>query len=138
MKVSIISAGIHRGSGGPTKTIGAFKKALDAELFSFCDPHQLKRDPLAIDTAHAVTASGMPVCRQFRWVPPSRRVAPELAVRESNIISSHSFYRYHSLLVCLWPWRKVNFIRPKLKRVALDIMRASFAKTMLMIWGSHK
>ena len=99
MKVSIISAGVHRGSGGPTKTIAAFKDSLEAEVFSFCDPKQLAVDPLAIPGAVAVPSSSIPSARQFGWPTRQARSAVVAAASQSQLLSCHLFYRYHSLWV---------------------------------------
>lgn len=99
MKVSIICPGVHRGSGGPTKTITAFKESLQANIFSFCDPKQLAADPLAIEGASAVPASILPVFCQFGCPPYKARAAVMDAVKNDDLLSCHMFYRYHSLWV---------------------------------------
>ena len=94
-RYTIISLAVQKSGGGPTKTIGAFKRALDAELYSFCDPSLLKDDPLSVPGVHPVHAMQLPFARQFMW--PSRQAVDEAeqACRQSSMISCHSFYRYH-------------------------------------------
>lgn len=99
MGVSIISPGVHQSFGGPTKTIGAFQKALGAELYSCCQVSRLREDPLAIDSAKPVGISSIPVLRQFGWVPPRLRHALEEEISSSRLISCHLFYRYHNFWV---------------------------------------
>ena len=94
---TIISLAVQKSGGGPTKTIGAFKRALNAELYSFCDPSRLKDDPLSVPGANPVNAVQLPFFRQFMW-PSSRSVhAAEMACKRSTLISCHSFYRFHTL-----------------------------------------
>ena len=94
---TIISLAVQKSGGGPTKTIGAFKRALEADLYSFCDPKHLKEDPMAVSGAKSVNAVQLPFARQFML--PSRMSAREAeeACRRSAMISCHSFYRYHIL-----------------------------------------
>ena len=94
-KYTIISLAVQKSGGGPTKTIGAFKSALNAELYSFCDPSRLENDPLSVPGANPVNAMQLPFAKQFMW--PSRQDAydAEQACKEGSMISCHSFYRYH-------------------------------------------
>lgn len=104
-KYTIISLAVQKSGGGPTKTIGAFMSALNAELYSFCDPSRLEGDPLSVPGANPVNAMQFPVAKQFMW--SSRQAAYDAgqACRESSMISCHSFYRYHI------PWMNGVFKR---------------------------
>ena len=66
---TIISLAVQKSGGGPTKTIGAFKSALDADLYSFCDRRGLDTDPLAVPGAQAVGAMPLPFLPVGRWWP---------------------------------------------------------------------
>lgn len=99
MKKTIISLGVFKDSGGPTKTIGAFKSALGAELFSFCNSKLLAKQGLAISGAEGVLTSSLPVLRQFCYAGRSLTSIAEQEFADSGIISCHSFYRYHALWV---------------------------------------
>lgn len=99
MKKTIISLGVFKGSGGPTKTITAFKNALEAPLFSFCDSKELKEGPLAIDGAEPVACSSLPILRQLRYSTKRATLTAENSFAGSGMVSCHSFYRYHSLWV---------------------------------------
>ena len=94
---TIVTLAVQKSGGGPTKTIGAFKRALAAELYSFCDPNRLKEDPLSVPGVNPVNAMQLPFAREFML--PSRQSAhdAEQACADSNMISCHSFYRYHTL-----------------------------------------
>lgn len=95
----IISLGLHKGSGGPTKTIRAFKSALDAKLFCFCSRGELNKDRLSIEGAESVVTTSIPVFKQLNYVRSNASRKAELSFAESNIVSCHSFYRYHVLWV---------------------------------------
>lgn len=94
---TIISLAVQKSGGGPTKTIGAFKLALDGQLYSFCDKARIVQDPLAIEGAKPVYASKLPLARQFLWSSMTATRAVDVACRESRFVSCHSFYRYHTL-----------------------------------------
>lgn len=99
MSSLIISLGVFKGSGGPTKTISSFKKALCAEQFSFCSREELDAGPLAVDGAEAVVASSLPILKQLRVAGGSKTADAEFAFSQSQIVSCHSYYRYHALWV---------------------------------------
>ena len=96
MQVSIISLGVFNHTGGPTKTIRDFKRALNAEVYSFCEQSALEKHKLAIAGARPVVSSSLPVLSQFCYAGKGTKEA-EAAVRASDIVSCHSFYRYHAL-----------------------------------------
>jgi len=95
-KYSIVSLGVHKSGGGPSKTIGAFKNALDARLFTFCDMKRLLSDPLAIDDAEPVPVTRFPGLKQFMFPKFGGTRNAERSFKESDLVSCHSFYRYHT------------------------------------------
>lgn len=95
----IVSLGLYQGSGGPTKTIASFKKALDADLHMFCKASDLTNEQSVIQDAHPVRASTLPALSQFMWPSRSNRQAVEDAASKAKLISCHSYYRYHALWV---------------------------------------
>ena len=99
MKKTIISLGVFKGSGGPTKTITAFKDAMGAALFSFCRPSELRENPLAIPGAQPVVPVALPILKQLQYSTRRATLAAENSFAESGIVSCHSFYRYHALWV---------------------------------------
>jgi len=99
MKSTIISLGVFQDSGGPTKTIAAFKNAMEAELFSFCDASELHENPLAIPGAQAVVPVSSPILKQLQYSTSRATAAAEVSFAESSIVSCHSFYRYHAIWV---------------------------------------
>ena len=99
MKAVIISLDLFKQTGGPTKTIGSFKRALDAKLYAFCKWGSLQKDEFAIPDARPIISSQLPVLAQFRYANEKQAKKAELALKESGLISCHGFYRYHPLWV---------------------------------------
>ncbi len=96
MNATILTLGLYRGSGGPSKSIKAFSDALDARVISWVDSRQYANERLIWSNPTVVRGSRLPVLRQL-LVPPS---GPELAeaeriVAESDVVSCHSFWRWH-------------------------------------------
>lgn len=99
MDKCIISLGVFQSSGGPTKTIGAFQKALSADTHCFCSHRELELDQLAVAGAVSVQASRWPILEQLRYASQHAAASAESSVLKSSIVSCHSFYRYHSIWV---------------------------------------
>lgn len=98
LKKTIISLGVFKHSGGPTKTIAAFQNALSANLYSFCDPLELRRNPLAINAEPIIPVS-IPGFKQIHYSTSRATKKAENSFAESRIVSCHSFYRYHAVWV---------------------------------------
>jgi glycosyltransferase involved in cell wall biosynthesis len=96
MRATVLTLGLYRGSGGPSKSIKAFADALDARVISWVDSTQYAREELIWAQSTIVHGSRLPVLRQL--LVPARRddlVAAERIVAESEIVSCHSFWRWH-------------------------------------------
>lgn len=96
MKTTIISLGLFNHAGGPTKTINDFKRALNAETYAFCERRTLEKYELAVKGAHPIVSSSLPILSQFCYTKKGTKEA-EAAIKESSLVSCHSFYRYHAL-----------------------------------------
>lgn len=96
MTATILTLGLYRGSGGPSKSIRAFADALDARVISWVDPLQYRREQLIWPESTVVRGSRLPLLRQL-LVPADRDgvVAAERVVAESDVVSCHSFWRWH-------------------------------------------
>lgn len=96
MTATILTLGLYRGSGGPSKSITAFANALDARVISWVDPLQYARDQLILPQSMVVCGSRLPVLRQL-LVPTNRHdlACAERIVAESDVVSCHSFWRWH-------------------------------------------
>lgn len=97
MKALLVSLGLHKGSGGPVKTIGSFRSALEADQICFYPKSETLRRPLAVKDAKVVYASELPVLKQFRYAHSTKEA--EMLCRDVGIISCHLFYRYHTIWV---------------------------------------
>lgn len=140
MKVNIISAGLHGHTGGPTKTIKSFKDALGSEVFSFCDPTLLKQYPLVVEGAVPIVVSRLPLLRQFRWSSCLSCKVAEESFKNSNLVSTHSFYRYHSVWVYRMS-RKYNVPYWFVPHGVLDPWVMTYGKLFkgayLKLWGER-
>jgi glycosyltransferase involved in cell wall biosynthesis len=101
MKATILALGLYRSSGGPSKSVAAFQRALSADVVSWVDPMAYAREPLIWDGVkcrhYIVTGSSRPVLRQLCY--PQRRglAEAERIVAGSDLVSSHSFWRWHNV-----------------------------------------
>lgn len=96
-KPLIVSLGLYRSSGGPVKTISKFRDALEANLFCFVNKRQYQTEAFGVEGVHVIESRSLPFFREL-CVPPRYSLSDlECAARDAPIISSHSFYRYHSL-----------------------------------------
>jgi glycosyltransferase involved in cell wall biosynthesis len=96
VRATILTLGLYRGSGGPSKSIKAFADALDARVISWVDSLQYARDRLIWAQSTVVRGSRLPVLRQL--LVPARRdelAEAERIVAESDVVSCHSFWRWH-------------------------------------------
>jgi glycosyltransferase involved in cell wall biosynthesis len=101
MKTSILALGLYRSSGGPSKSVAAFQRALSADVVSWVDPVAYAREPLIWDGVkyghRVVTGSSMPVLRQLCY-PQQRGLAEaERIIAGSDLVSCHSFWRWHNV-----------------------------------------
>jgi glycosyltransferase involved in cell wall biosynthesis len=96
MRSTIISLGLFNHTGGTVKTIVDFKRSLNAQLYAFCEKSSLGKHELSVEGARSVVSSSLPILSKFCYSRKGTKEA-ELAVQESDIVSCHSFYRYHAL-----------------------------------------
>ncbi len=97
VKPLIVSLGLYRSSGGPVKTISKFRDALKADLYSFVNDRQYRTEDFAVEGGHIIPSRSLPLFREM--CIPARDSLAELenSAMDTPIISSHSFYRYHSI-----------------------------------------
>jgi glycosyltransferase involved in cell wall biosynthesis len=97
VKPLIVSLGLYRSSGGPVKTISKFRDALKADLYSFVNDRQYRTEDFAVEGGHIIPSRSLPLFREM--CIPARDSLAELenSAMYTPIISSHSFYRYHSI-----------------------------------------
>lgn len=102
MKASLLALGLYRSSGGPSKSVAAFQRALAAEVVSWVDPREFSREPQIWEavgvTPKVVRGFDLPVLRQLGYPRSGGIAAAERTVAESSMVSCHSFWRWHN------PW----------------------------------
>jgi glycosyltransferase involved in cell wall biosynthesis len=101
VKTSILALGLYRSSGGPSKSVAAFQRALRASVVSWVDPVAAAREPQIWEEAscevHIVQGSQAPVLRQLCY-PQSRGLSEaKRIIAASDIVSCHSFWRWHNI-----------------------------------------
>jgi len=95
VNATVLTLGLYRGSGGPNKSIKAFAEALHAKVISWVDPDQYASEPLIWDASTIVRGVRFPVLQQL-LIPRHRDLAAaERIVAESDVVSCHSFWRWH-------------------------------------------
>jgi len=98
VNTTIVTLGLYPSSGGPSKSIRAFQRALAAAVVSWVDPRQFEREPLIWERSTVVRGSRLPVLRQLLVPQRGDLPAAERLVGGSDLVSVHSFYRWH----CQW------------------------------------
>lgn len=87
--------------GGPCKTVGAFQRALGAEVVSFTHPDNLAEAQGAY--RHVRTIGGR-FGRQFLYAPPSEIARLEPLAAQAGLLSCHILYRHSAH----WVWRQAR------------------------------
>lgn len=97
MTATILTLGLYRSSGGPSKSIRAFAAALEASVISWVDPIQYKHEQLVWENSTIVRGQSAPILRHL-LVPQRLDVREaERLVASSEIVSCHSFWRWHNV-----------------------------------------
>ena len=95
----IVSLGLYRSSGGPVKTISKFRDALKADIYCFVNDRQYRTEDFAVEGGHIIPSKSLPLFREM-CIPARDSLAElEYSAMDTPIISSHSFYRYHSIWI---------------------------------------
>lgn len=97
MKTTVLTLGLYAGSGGPARSVRAFAGSLNASVISWVDPDRYSRESLVWEDSTVVRGSQLPVLRQL-LVPQSCDLpAAERLVASSDLVSCHSFWRWHNI-----------------------------------------
>jgi len=101
MKASLLALGLYRSTGGPSKSVVAFQRALAADVVSWVDPVAAACEPQIWDEAgcrvHVVHSSTFPVLRQVCYPRSRGLVDAEQIIATSDLVSCHSFWRWHNI-----------------------------------------
>lgn len=98
-KFLVVALDLFPSSGGPTKTIRAFRDALDADICSLADPRRMAKEPFAIEGTIGIPTVALPWAGEFRIPRPSSARTVVDRIESARLVSCHSFYRYHSHIV---------------------------------------
>jgi len=103
MKASLLTLGLYRSSGGPSKSVAAFQQALGADVISWVDPVAAAREPqiweLSGCHAHVVEGSRAPILRQLCYPQAGGLADAERIIAASDVVSCHSFWRWHNIWI---------------------------------------
>ncbi|WP_347100778.1 glycosyltransferase [Sagittula stellata] len=94
--IALLTLGLYPSSGGPAKSIRAFRDALGAEVVSWVDPAELVAQDLIWDRTTVVTGSAAPVLKQLQIPVNGSTTAAERLIAQSRLVSVHSFWRWHN------------------------------------------
>lgn len=101
MKACLLALGLYRSSGGPSKSVAAFQRALAADVVSWVDPVAFAREPQIWNAAgcrcHVVKGSMLPGLRQLCYPQRAGLAEAERIVAKADFISCHSFWRWHNV-----------------------------------------
>lgn len=98
-KATVITPPLTPETGGPTKTVGSFIKALEAKHICFCDKSTSTKVRSSFPQSKIVTTSNVPVASKFGWSSRASTTIASKELEDQQLISCHSFYRYHALWV---------------------------------------
>ncbi|XZE55520.1 glycosyltransferase [Planctomycetaceae bacterium SH139] len=96
MKPTIVSLGLYQSSGGPSKSISAFQRALGARAVSWLDPADAFRGEQVLENPVIVMAMAGKLNRQILFASREQRQRAEAAIEAASVVSCHSFYRAHN------------------------------------------
>lgn len=97
MQASLLALGLYRSSGGPSKSVAAFQRALSAKVVSWVDPIQYGHEPLVWEHSTVVRGRRLPILRQLLVPRSDDARAAEAVMRASDFVSCHSFWRWHNM-----------------------------------------
>lgn len=94
-RITLLSLGLYKSSGGPAKSVRAFQEALDASVVSWVDASKHQKEPSIWEDEIVVESSRLPILRQLQ-VPFKRSIRQaEEQIAQSSLVSVHSFWRWH-------------------------------------------
>jgi glycosyltransferase involved in cell wall biosynthesis len=96
-KGTVLALGVYRSSGGVSKSIHAFQRALNARVISWVDRKHVAESPLIWAKSTIVQGSRFPVLKGILYPSRESLGEAEKVVRCSRFVSCHSFWRWHNL-----------------------------------------
>ncbi len=97
MNTTILTLGLYRSSGGPSKSVSSFREALDARVISWVDPVQYDSEQLVWKKSVIVRGRSGWLSRRLLIPRADDLAAAEELLKQSNLVSCHSFWRWHNI-----------------------------------------
>jgi glycosyltransferase involved in cell wall biosynthesis len=98
MNATILTIGCYPSTGGPSKSVRAFQRALNARIIAWVDPGELAREKLVFESDAVVQSVSYPGLRTLLYPDRSTLGEAEEIIASSDLVSAHLFWRWH----CPW------------------------------------
>ena len=98
MKTTVLTIGCYPSTGGPSKSVRAFQRALDAQVIVWVDPREYALEKLVFEPTAIVRGVQWPALRTLLYPRREDLPAAEELVASSDLVSCHLFWRWH----CPW------------------------------------
>lgn len=95
MNASILTLGCYQSTGGPSRSVKAFQRALNARVVAWVDPVGHAAEQLVFDAAAVVHGLSLPVAKSFLYPRSTDLKAAEEVIATSDFVSCHLFWRWH-------------------------------------------
>jgi glycosyltransferase involved in cell wall biosynthesis len=98
VKTTVITIGCYPSTGGPSKSVRAFQRALNAQVIAWVDPREYALEKLVFEPTAIVRGVQWPALRTLLYPRREDLPAAEELVASSDLVSCHLFWRWH----CPW------------------------------------
>lgn len=92
---TIVTLGCYQSTGGPSRSIRAFQRALGARVIAWVDAREVQTEELVFDQPTVVRSAAMPVLRTVLYPRQQDLFPAEELMATSNLVSCHLFWRWH-------------------------------------------
>jgi glycosyltransferase involved in cell wall biosynthesis len=100
VKIAIVAPACFASTGGPAKSIAAFRRALDARVIAWMDAAAGDREALVVPADAAVRSTTIPGLRTLLYPVAADAQAAAGIVRDSDLVSCHLFWRWYCPWTC--------------------------------------
>lgn len=98
MRTTVLTIGCYPSSGGPSKSVRAFQRALNANVIAWVDPREHAKEALVFQPSAVVRGTEWPPLRSVLYPRSEDLPAAEEIIAASELVSCHLFWRWH----CPW------------------------------------
>jgi len=98
VKIAIVAPACFASTGGPAKSIAAFRRALDARVIAWVDATAANRESMVIPADATVRSTTIPGLHTLLYPVAADAQAAAGIVHESDLVSCHLFWRWY----CPW------------------------------------